>query len=99
MRTLATRVAAVGIAAGFAIPFGIKAQTPVDLATEQISFISLYDCFEGAGYGDYPPPCSRSVLMDPDGSDVIPDMPVGAWSRDGSKVLVAAALVPWIGDF
>lgn len=91
MRTLATGLAAVAIAAGFAIPFAVKAQTPVDPVTEQISFISLHDCFERA-YDEYPPPCSRSVLMDPDGSHVIPDMPVGAWSPDGSKVLVATAL-------
>jgi len=68
------------------VPSRAQALAPIDPAGEQIGFIRLYDCYEGA-YNDYPPPCSDSVLIDADGTHMIPGMPIGAWSPDRTKLL------------
>jgi PKD repeat protein len=57
-------------------------------AVEQIGFIALYPC--SGACDESSPPRAVPVLMDVDGSHLIP-MSVGAWSPDGMKLLNAGS--------
>ncbi len=63
-----------------------QALASVEPAVEQIGFTALYPCVGACD--ETSPPTSASVLMDDDGSHAIP-MTVGAWSPDGTTLLVA----------
>ena len=95
MRTPSRPALMLIFTAGIWTPSEAQTPAPVDPAVEQIGFIRFFEC-EGLAWSTGnvpPPPCSESVLMDPDGTHAIPMLPIGAWSPDGTTVL-AAGWVP-----
>ena len=65
---------------------GTQGVPPTDPAVEQIAMTMLFPC-PGANSPEAGP-CQQPVLMDTDGSHVIP-MPAGEWSPDGTRLLVS----------
>jgi hypothetical protein len=71
--------------AGIWTPSRTQALAPLDPAVEQITLNAFYQC-DGVNI-ETTPPCQESVLMDADGTHVMP-FQAGAWSRDGTRMLV-----------
>ena len=86
MKIVRLAASALLVGAGMWGP-GSQAFEPLDPAAEQIALTILQQC--GGAIDESTPPCSTSVLMDADGTHVIP-VPGGddrAWSPDGRRLL------------